>query len=208
MAVGALFAFYSCEEEAENPGDFNLKSELTLDSVLTSTLGRRYVLEEEEVFDTAYTDTYEKRDTTFETDAEGNFVLDEKGKKIPVIGNDGKYIIKIDTITFRTGKRGVFHKMKMIKLEWEEDTFTMHIKSNAKWRAPEPVMPEGKVQWFYNYNLRTGGNSLTGNGNSSFYFRVDKNKNYSRKNSVSQLIFTSDSTVMYQIEFGQAGKKD
>lgn len=208
MAVGALFAFYSCEEEAENPGNFNLKAELTLDSVMTSTLGRRYVLEEEAVFDTAYTDTYEKRDTTFETDAEGNFVLDDNGKKIPVIGNDGKYIIKIDTITFRTGKRGVFHKMKMIKLEWEEDTFTMHIKSNAKWRAPEPVMPDGKVQWLYNYNLRTGGNSLTGNGNSSFYFRVDKNKNYSRKNTVSQLIFTSDSTVMYQIEFGQAGKKD
>ena len=208
MAVGALFAFYSCEEEAENPGNFNLKAELTLDSVMTSTLGRRYVLEEEAVFDSAYTDTYEKRDTTFETDAEGNFVLDDNGKKKPVIGNDGKYIIKIDTITFRTGKRGVFHKMKMIKLEWEEDTFTMHIKSNAKWRAPEPVMPDGKVQWLYNYNLRTGGNSLTGNGNSSFYFRVDKNKNYSRKNTVSQLIFTSDSTVMYQIEFGQAGKKD
>lgn len=208
MAVGALFTIMSCEEEAENPGNFNLKAELTLDSIMTSTLGHSYVLEEEAVFDTAYTDTYEKRDTTFETDAEGNFVLDGNGKKIPVIGGDGKYIIKIDTITFRTGKRGVYHKMKMITLESPADTFTIHLQSNAKWRAPEPVAPEGKVQWFFNYNLRTGGNSLTGNGDGHFYFRTLRNKNYARKTPVSQEIFTSDSTVMYQLNFGQAGERD
>ena len=69
MAVGALLVFYSCEEEVVNPGNFNLKSELTIDSVLTSIHGQRYILEEEAVFDTAYTDTYEKRDTTFKNNA-------------------------------------------------------------------------------------------------------------------------------------------
>lgn len=206
IAVGALLTIMSCEDEAENPGNFNLKAELTLDSLVTSTLGRSYVLEEEAVFDTAYTSTYEKRDTTFEVDAEGNFVLDEKGKKIPVIGGDGKYIIKIDTITFRTGRRGKFHKMKLIKLESPADTFTIHIRSNAKWRAPE-YAPK-KAQWFFNYNLRTGGNSLTGNGDSYFYFRTVRNKNKTRVEPVPQYILTSDSAVMYQLNFGQAGERD
>ena len=206
MAVGALLTLLSCEEEAENPGDFSLKAELTIDSVITSTLGHKYILEEEAVFDTAYTNTYEKRDTTFEVDDDGNFVLDEKGKKIPVIGGDGKLIIKIDTITFRTGKRGVFHKMKLIKLESTADTFTIHIRSNAKWRAPE-YAPK-KAQWFFNYNLRTGSNSLTGNGDSYFYFRTLRNKNKTRVEPVPQYILTSDSAVMYQLNFGQAGERD
>lgn len=206
IAVGALLTIMSCEDEAENPGDFNLKAELTLDSLVTSTLGRSYVLEEEAVFDTAYTNTYEKRDTTFEVDAEGNFVLDSLGKKIPVIGSDGQYIIKIDTITFRTGRRGRFHKMKLIKLESPADTFTIHIRSNAKWRAPE-YAPK-KAQWFFNYNLRTGGNSLTGNGDGYFYFRTVRNKNKTRVEPVPQYILTSDSAVMYQLNFGQAGERD
>ncbi len=206
MAVGALLTLLSCEEEAENPGDFSLKAELTIDSVITSTLGHKYILEEEAVFDTAYTNTYEKRDTTFEVDDDGNFVLDDKGKKIPVIGGDGKLIIKIDTITFRTGKRGVFHKMKLIKLESPADTFTIHIRSNAKWRAPE-YAPK-KAQWFFNYNLRTGSNSLTGNGDSYFYFRTLRNKNKTRVEPVPQYILTSDSAVMYQLNFGQAGERD
>ena len=206
MAVGALLTILSCEDEAENPGDFSLNAELTIDSVVTSTLGHRYILEEEAVLDTAYTNTYEKRDTTFEVDDDGNFVLDDKGKKIPVIGGDGKLIIKVDTITFRTGKRGVFHKMKLIKLESTADTFTIHIRSNAKWRAPE-YAPK-KAQWFFNYNLRTGSNSLTGNGDSYFYFRTLRNKNKTRVEPVPQYILTSDSAVMYQLNFVQAGERD
>lgn len=206
LAVGALLSVLSCEDEAENPGNFSLKAELTIDSVMTSTLGHKYILEEEAVFDTAYTNTYEKRDTTFEVDDDGNFVLDEKGKKIPVIGGDGKLIIKVDTITFRTGKRGVFHKMKLIKLESPADTFTIHIRSNAKWRAPE-YAPK-KAQWFFNYNLRTGSNSLTGNGDSYFYFRTLRNKNKTRVEPVPQYILTSDSAVMYQLNFVQAGERD
>ena len=206
-AFGFALCFIACEKEAENPGDYGLKAELSFDPMLvTSVRGQSYVLEEEAVFDTAYTDTYEKIDTTFETDADGNFVLDEKGKKIPVIGNDGKIVTKSTPITFRTGKRGVFHKMKLIKLESKADTFTIHIKSNAKWLAPQ-YAPE-KAQWFFNYNLRTGGNSLMGGGDGYFYFRTLRNKNYSRKEQVPQYIYTSDSTVMYQLNFGQAGEKD
>lgn len=202
-----LSGMLSCEEKAENPGDFNLKSELSMDPMLvTSTLGQSYVLEEEAVYDTAYTDTYDRRDTTFEVDANGNFVLDEKGKKIPVIGNDGNLIITTTPVTFLTGKKGTFHKMKLIKLESKADTFTIHIKSNALWKAPQ-YAPQ-KAQWFFNYNLRTGGSSLMGGGDGYFYFRTLRNKNYSRKELVPQYIYTSDSTVMYQLNFGQAGEKD
>ena len=133
-------------------------------------------------------------------------MLDAAGKKVPVIGDDGNLIISVDTIIFETGKKGVFHKMKFIKLESKADTFTIHIKSNAKWRAPQYAPT--KAQWFFNYNLRTGGNSLTGGGDSYFYFRTLRNKNKTRVEPVPQYIYTSDSTVMYQLNFGQAGERD
>ena len=50
--------------------------------------------------------------------------------------------------------------------------------------------------------------SLMGGGDGYFYFRTLRNKNYSRKELVPQYIYTSDSTVMYQLNFGQAGEKD
>lgn len=205
--IGLVLGILACEEEATNPGDFNLKAELTMNPMqVTSTGGQSYVLEEEAVFDTAYTSSYEKKDTAFERNPDGSFVLDERGRKIPVIGNDGNLIIQTDTIIFLTGKKGTFHQMKLIKLESKADTFTIHIKSNAKWLAPQYAPT--KAQWFFNYNLRTGGTSLTGGGDSDFYFRTLRNKNYSRKELVPQHIYTSDSTVMYQLNFGQAGEKD
>lgn len=207
MAMGLGLTILSCEDEAENPGDFNLKSELTMDPmVMVSTSGLSYTLEEETAYDTVFTNTFEKIDTTFEVDANGNFVLDSNGKKIPVIGSDGRLVTTTTPITFETGKRGRFHKMKMIMLEPAADTFTIHIKSNARWRAPQYAPT--KAQWFFNYNLRTDGNSLTGNGDGYFYFRTLRNKNKTRVEPVPQYIFTSDSTVMYQLNFGQAGERD
>ena len=205
--IGIALCILSCEDEAENPGDFTLKAELSFDPMLVvSTGGQSYVLEEEAVYDTAYTDTYEKKDTTFEMNADGSFVLDDNGKKIPVIGDDGNLIITSTPITFLTGKKGVFHRMKLIKLESKADTFTIHVKSNAKWLAPQ-YAPK-KAQWFFNYNLRTGGNSLMGGGDSYFYFRTLRNKNKTRVEPVPQYIYTSDSSVMYQLNFGQAGERD
>lgn len=206
-AFGCVLCFFACEKEAENPGDFDLKAELAFDPMqVTSLHGQSYALEEEAVFDTAYTDTYIHIDTTFLTDEYGNYVLDEKGKKIPMRDGNGEVISTKTPVTFRTGKKGVFHKMKLVTLESKADTFTINIRSNAKWLAPQ-YAPE-KAQWFFNYNLRTGGNSLMGGGDGEFYFRVLRNKNYSRKELVPQYIYTSDSTVMYQLNFGQAGEKD
>lgn len=207
LTMSVVTALLSCEDEAKNPGNFNLKAELTMAPMLvTSTGGQSYTLEEEAVFDTVFTSTYEKADTTFETDANGDFVIGADGKKVPVIGADGHLIITKTPITFETGKRGVFHRMKPIKLESKADTFTIHIKSNAQWRAPQYVPT--RAQWFFNYNLRTGGNSLTGNGDGYFYFRTIRNKNKTRVEPVPQYIFTSDSTVVYQLNFGQAGERD
>ena len=201
------FMILSCEDEAVNPGDFNLKAELTMDPMtVVSTGGQSYTIEEEAVYDTLYTSSYEKVDTTFQVDANGNYVLDDNGKKIPVIGDDGKMVTSTSIITFKTGKKGVFHRMKLIKLESTADTFTIHIKSNALWKAPQYAPT--KAQWFFNYNLRTGGNSLMGGGNGYFYFRTLRNKNKTRVENVPQYIFTSDSTIMYQLNFGQAGERD
>ena len=207
LAAGMVLTVLSCEDEAENPGDFNLKSELSMDPMMVTSIGgQSYALEEEAAYDTVYTSSYEKKDTTFRVDASGKYILDEKGKKIPEIGSDGNIITRTDTIVFQTGKRGKFHKMKLIQLESKADTFTIHIKSNALWRAPQYAPT--KAQWFFNYNLRTGGNSLTGGGDGYFYFRTLRNKNKTRVEPVPQYIYTSDSTVMYQLNFGQAGERD
>ena len=201
-----LCCLWACDPDDAADEAF-ISPELTFDPMsVTSEGGQSYILEEEAVFDTLYTDTYEKKDTTFETNDDGSFVLDEHGKKVPVIGTDGNLVITSTPVTFRTGKKGVFHKMKLITLASKADTFTIHIKSNAKWLAPQYA--PSKVQWFFNYNLRTGGNSLMGGGNGYFYFRTIRNKNYARKELVPQYIFTSDSTVMYQLNFGQSGEKD
>ena len=197
----------SCEDEATNPGDFNMKSELSLDPMLvTSILGQQYALEVEAEYDTAFTSTYEKNDTTFEVDGSGNPIIGSDGKKVPVIGPDGKVVYTTREVEFKTGKTAHFYKMKMVKLDSRADTFTIHIKSNAMWRAPQ-YAPK-KAQWFFNYNLRTGGTSLQGGGDGYFYFRTLRNKNKTRVEPVPQNIYTSDSTVMYQLNFSQAGERD
>lgn len=202
-----LSGILSCEDEATNPGDFNLKSELSLDPMLvTSTLGQQYALEVEAEYDTAFTSTYEKNDTTFEVDGNGNPIIGSDGNKVPVIGPDGKVVYTTTEVEFKTGKKAHFYKMKMVTLDSRADTFTIHIKSNAMWRAPQ-YAPK-KAQWFFNYNLRTGGTSLQGGGDGYFYFRTLRNKNKKRVEPVPQNIYTSDSTVMYQLNFSQAGERD
>ena len=191
-----LCGFVACEKVAVNPGDFTLKATLGFSpaSALSKVDGITYdfrVLEEK---DTAFVGSYTKNDTTF--DAHGE----------PVIGEDGKMVINVDTIYYRTGKVAHYYEMDTIIFPSYADTFTVHIVSNALWKAPQ-YKPK-KTQWFFNYNLKTDGTSLYGGGDGYFYFRTLRNKNKSRAEKAEQYIFTSDSTVMYHFVFGQKGEKD
>ena len=196
MAGFCLCGIVACEDSFENPGDFNVKSTLEFApaSALSKVDGITYEFKVREEKDTAFVSFYTKNDTT--KDASGN----------PVIGSDGKLEIKTDTIYFKTGKVAHYYEMDTITLPSYADTFTVHIKSNALWKAPQ-FKPE-KTQWFFNYNLKTDGTSLYGGGDGYFYFRTIRNTKKSRFEKAHQYIFTSDSTVMYHFVFAQKGEKD
>ena len=191
-----MCGFIACEKVAENPGDFNVKATLEFSpaSALSKVDGTNYEFRVLEVKDTAFVSNYTKNDTTFDANGE------------PLIGPDGKIVVKVDTIYFKTGKVGRYYEMETIVLPSYADTFTVHIKSNALWKAPQ-FKPK-KAQWFFNYNLKTDGTSLYGGGDSYFYFRTKRNKNKSRSEKAEQFIYTSDSTVMYHFVFSQKGEKD
>lgn len=196
MAGLCLCGVISCEKAAENPGDFSVKATLNIspmcavDEVDDSTYEFKIIDE----YDTAFMSSYTRQDTTF----------DEEGQ--PVIGPDGKIVVTTDTIYFRTGKVAHYYEMDTVIFPSYADTFTVHITSNALWKAPQ-FKPK-KVQWFFNYNLKTGGTSLYGGGDGYFYFRTIRNKNKKRSECAEQYIYTSDSTVMYHFVFGQKGEKD
>ncbi|MBQ6189304.1 MAG: hypothetical protein IJK45_03935 [Bacteroidaceae bacterium] len=191
-----LCGIVACEKDFENPGDFSVKATLGFNpaSALSKKDGTVYEFKVLSEKDTAFESSFVKSDTTFDASGE------------PVIGPDGKMVINYDTIYFKTGKVAHYYEMDTIILPSYEDTFTVHVVSNALWKAPQ-FKPK-KTQWFFNYNLQTGGTSLYGGGDGYFYFRVNRNKNKSRSEKAEQYIFTSDSTVMYHFVFGQLGEKD
>lgn len=191
-----LALMFSCSDSTkENPGDFSLKAELEIDPVIVSTSGSEYALEVARVVDTTYRYFYTKNDTLKDDDGE------------PVIGPDGKYSIKIDTIYYDSKITAKFTEYQLLELPSYADTFTVKLKSNARWRAPEPSSG-GKAQWFFNYNLLTGGTSISGGGDGNVFFRVTRNKNYRRSVVAVQDIMTSDSTVLARLRFVQKGEKD
>ena len=191
-----LCGIVGCEDVYENPGDFSLKATLGFSpaSALSKVDGITYDFKVLREMDTAFVSSYTKNDTAF--DASGQ----------PLIGPDGQLMITVDTIYFKTGKVAHYYEMDTITLPSYADTFTVHITSNALWKAPQ-FKPK-KTQWFFNYNLKTDGTSLFGGGDGYFYLRTLRNKNKSRSEKAEQFIFTSDSTVMYHFVFGQVGEKD
>ncbi len=195
VGIELLFFAVSCEEKAKNPGDFNLKAELTMDNQLISTLGESFELKAFNTIDSTYRYSAYKNDT----------LKDSEGK--PIIGPDGKLVITIDTIYYYSKITAKFIEMDTINLPAKADTFTIKLKSNARWRAPVPS-PGDKAQWFYNYNILTGGTSISGGGDGVLQFRVSRNRNKKRPLDAVQYIYTNDSTIMYRLVFSQAGERD
>lgn len=188
----AVVLLASCDNESlkKNPGDFNLKSELTLGTFSTYNNATTIPLNIIETSDTVYKHSYTKNDT----------VKDAQGK--PVIGEDGNLVIHKDTLFSLSKIKAKHIKMQAIVLPPQADTFKIKITSNARWFAPVPDT-KGKAQWFFNYNSTT-----TGGGNATYAFRVLRNRGRKRINTSIQEIFTSDSTIIYTIPFEQKGERD
>ena len=194
MAAG--LGFVACDDdEAKNPGDFNLKSTLEMDTKIVSTQGFECQLE-----------LLESRDTTYEYQVTKYDTLKDENNK-PILDAEGKLQITTETSWVKGGLTAKMHEYKLVTLPSKADTFTLALKSNARWKAPVPSAG-GKVQWYYNYNLVTGSTSTSGGGDGNVYFRVTRNRNKKRSVEAVQDIMTSDSTVLVRLHFTQSGERD
>lgn len=179
---------YSCEKEAENPGDYDLKSELKVLGISTKNLGDLDVKVVRSI-DTTYVRYYVvNRDTLVDTDGE------------PILDKDGKLQITRDTVYYNSNITAKFVELEKVELGPSVDTIYVSLESNAKWQAPMPNAG-GKAQWFFTQRL-------AGGGDGTVVASVVRNKYYKKTVDAVQYILTSDSTTMYKLVFSQRGEKD
>ena len=196
LCVTALLLSTSCEkdETLNTFGDYSIRSQLELIPRLISIHGDTIPLIVSRSIDTTYRYFRAEEDT----------VKAETGE--PLLDANGKLQFVYDTIWFY-GTTGKFTEYELVELPAQADTFTITLLSNAQWKAPVPSTG-GKVQWYYNYNIRTGSTSTAGGGDGFVDFRVSRNKNYKRAVIAVQDIYTNDSTSFVRLHFRQKGEKD
>lgn len=192
----ALLLGTSCEKEdtLNTFGDYSIQSQLELIPEVVSIHGDIYPLTVARSVDTTYRYFSTKEDT----------IKNEEGK--PLLDSNGRLQFVYDTIWYN-GTSGKFTEYELVELPSQADTFSISLRSNAQWKAPVPSTG-GKVQWFYNYNIRTGTTSTAGGGDGWVDFRVSRNKNYKRAVIAVQDIYTSDSAAFIRLHFRQKGEKD
>lgn len=198
LLLFAVFAggLTACEDDTvQNPGDFNLKATLELSPEI---VGMGDFSDELKL-------AWEKDTTWAYPSIERDTVVDGEGK--PVLDESGKIQVNVDTSWVKGRITGHLYEYELMALPSKADTFTLSLKSNARWKAPVPSAG-GKVQWFYNYNLLTGSTSTSGGGDGHVYFRVTRNRNKKRAVTAVQNIYTSDSTVFVRLRFTQKGERD
>lgn len=181
-AIGITWGIVSCDNEPKNPGDFNLKSELTLSDIVSNLTGDSYKLQESRVYDTVFQNFAIRKDTVF--DVSGAIES-----------------IKNDTIWYNSKHLTRMHVMEPIILPSVADTFHIELQTNAKWMCPPPsAVAPTKILWVDNSS------SLTGGGDGVLNFGFGRNRNYTRYAMMN--IYSSDSTVWYKIPINQYGEQD
>ncbi|WP_195571869.1 hypothetical protein [Bacteroides nordii] len=187
LLFGGLFVFFSCEKNGmDNPGDFSLKAELNVVGISTKS-GLEYPVNVIRAIDSTYVRTYERTDTV--KDENGNYVLDA----------DGKYTFEKVKISYEGNITAKFFELEKILLEPQADTLVVEIVTNSIWKAPMPSSG-GRLAWFLTQKTAGGGDAYV---RAAVLENTTKNP---RKVDAVQYIFTSDSTVMYKLVFGQKTK--
>lgn len=196
LCVTALLLSASCEKDdtLNTFGDYSVRSQLELIPQVVSIHGDTIPLIVSRSIDTTYRYFRTEEDT----------IKDEAGE--PLLDAGGNLQFVYDTIWFY-GTTGRFTEYELVELPAQADTFSISLRSNAQWKAPVPSTG-GKVQWFYNYNVRTGTTSTAGGGDGWVDFRVSRNKNKRRSVVAVQDIYTNDSSAFVRLHFAQRGEKD
>ena len=195
LCATCLLLCTACEEDALNTyGDYSIRPQLKLLPEVVSIHGESYPLVVSRMVDTTYRYFRTEEDTV--KNVEGN----------PLLDSNGNLQFVYDTIWY-SGTTGRFTEYEPVILPPQADTFTIALHSNAQWKAPVPSAG-GKVQWFYNYNIRTGATSTAGGGDGYVDFRVSRNRNYRRSITAIQDIYTNDSSAFVRLHFVQQGERD
>ncbi|MBR6456775.1 MAG: hypothetical protein IKS72_07615 [Prevotella sp.] len=118
-----------------------------------------------------------------------------------------------DTTNYNGEITAKFIEYELVTLPSPADTFSVALKSNAKWKAPIPGTG-GKAQWYYRYSFLTNADmgdsdaQRFSGGDGTVSFRVSRNKNFKRPVTAVQDIITADSTFWIRLNFTQKGEKD
>lgn len=181
--------FVACKEDVK----IEPKATLKLISI-NDTTGRTYTIKEVLSKDTTWMYPHIEADTA--RDAQGNFLRDE----------DNKLVIAYDTTYVAGPSSGKFIQLDTILLPDLEGTslneLHIEVESNARWQSP--LNNQGR-DWLVPV-LSTGG----GDGKAVFkvFEATSRKRSTSSKKErqvVQQLIFTRDSSVMYQLPIDQMG---
>lgn len=189
VLLAGLWGFVACDNAPTNPGDFNVKCELAVGTIVSQSTGQAYSFTIVRDFDTIFQHRYFKYDTLKNAAGE------------PVI-TGGKMTITTDTLYYPSKFTARYRCSDTIMLPSAADTFSVKIQSNSRWFAPVPDNKKIK-QWFFNYNA-----SLSGAGDGTLQFYTERNRGKRRANFADQRIFTQDTTITINLVFGQAGEKD
>ncbi|MCH5238788.1 MAG: hypothetical protein J1F38_01055 [Muribaculaceae bacterium] len=179
--IGIAWGIVSCDNEPKNPGDYSVKSTLSIARFVNDNTGETYAIEVEEYIDSLFKQKVAVKDTTYDA--------------------DGKQVVTTDSITVDRSHTTAFYKIKTIALPAEPSTYTIEIESNAKWFAPAAIR-NGGANYFQNDGAVSGG----GDGYLN-YHTLDATTTTNRPNPFTLNIFTNDTTVYYRIPVTQLGGK-
>lgn len=195
LCATCLLLCIACEKDTLNTyGDYSVRSQLELLPEVVSINGDTYPLVVARTIDTTYRYFRTEEDT----------IKNAEGK--PLLDANGNMQFVYDTLWYN-GTTGKYTEYETVTLPAQADTFTIALHSNAQWKAPVPSTG-GKVQWFYNYNIRTGTTSTAGGGDGFVDFRVSRNRNKKRAVTAVQDIYTNDSASFVRLRFEQKGERD
>lgn len=190
-AAGALMTMIACDEAPKNPGDFTVASKVEIAYFKSLTTNAEYKLEVDSEKDTVWTYPQYKRDTLKGAD----------GK--PVIGDNGKLVVKVDTLKVPGWTKGhLIHYKDVVLPSYPDvpfDTLEIRLNSNANWLAPAPP---STVNWFSNINASTAGG-----GDGMVQFTIKQFSGTTSKWTAEQIIMSKDSTVMMVIPIKHTGLK-
>lgn len=182
LLVGGLLGagVTACDNEPKNPGDFSVKSEISIKGLVSAMTGTVYNLNVERSIDTVFNTGVVVYDSIFDT--------------------NGEYLSRTpDTIWVPANYTTRYTFMEPVVLESFADTLNLSLGSNAKWLCPTPE--SSSAQWLYT-------DQAGGGGDYDLTIRSTRNRNFLRKSYTYLTIYSSDSTVFYKIPFGQKGEKD